>query len=751
MVRRNQRSFSYAFLVGFLILAGVAAQAQHDPETELASFQLPEGFEATLFASEKDGIVKPIQMRWDARGRLWVIGSQTYPQIKPGEEPDDKVWILEDTDGDGKADKTTVFADGLMIPTGLEIAHGGVRIAGVQGAQSAILVGEGTKLWFMADTDGDDRADVREVLYRGFGTGDNHQNINSFRWSPGGELFFCQGLHAFSRIETAHGIVALEQAGLWRWRPRERRLDAFYGGAADPQNPWGWAWDAWGFPFVVAGNNGAMFFPLPELLRGVQGGRRDSIWKEGRGRKTSGPEFLESSAFPPDWQGVLLAGGYINNAVWTLKVEDAGSGFRIVDHPTLPPLVRSSHGAFRPVDVKLGPDGAVYVCDWYNPIIGHYQASFRHPDRDKAHGRIWRIAPRGAPRTAALKSATPADLAAALLSPEGHVRTQATRLLTGLPTAEALLAVRDWLEKIPDADPHRELALVRALHLHAAHETPNPELLREALEAEDPNARAQALLIGGRWGERLPESFEFHKDLLTAAGDDEPRVRLAAIVAAGEIATPDMEAVLQTAEDEPQDAFIRLALQSARRALADPPVLAASAPPMKTTVAVPAAHGTLRATPEYVAALSAEVRARGDATRGAQIFQKPELLCLTCHKVGPIGAGFGPALDALGSAQPLDFIIGAVLEPQREIKEGFETYTFTLRDGKTIVGSIVAGTSGRFTVRDPAGVETTLAAADVREKTLVGSLMPAGLVDRLTREELRDLFAYLASLGKPGR
>ena len=90
----------------------------------------------------------------------------------------------------------------------------------------------------------------------------------------------------------------------------------------------------------------------------------------------------------------MLSGGYINNAVWSLKIEDNGAGFRITD---LPPLITSTHGSFRPVDVKIGPDGAIYLCDWYNPIIGHYQASFRHPDRDKAHGRIWRITYKGRP------------------------------------------------------------------------------------------------------------------------------------------------------------------------------------------------------------------------------------------------------------------------------------------------------------------------------------------------------------------
>src|SRR4030095_8066885 len=125
--------------------------------------------------------------------------------------------------------------------------------------------------------------------------------------------------------------------------------------------------------------------------------RRGHTRGAGKGRKTSGPEIIETRHFPDEWQGAMIVGGYLNNAVWTLKIEDDSAGFRIVDHPTLPHLITSTSGAFRPVDVKLGPDGALYICDWYNPIIGHYQASFRHPDRDKLHGRIWRVTWKGDP------------------------------------------------------------------------------------------------------------------------------------------------------------------------------------------------------------------------------------------------------------------------------------------------------------------------------------------------------------------
>src|SRR5438034_6290481 len=245
-------------VVGTFNLAVFGADApppeSDDPAAELASFRIADGFEVNLFASEKDGVAKPIQMRFDPRGRLWVIGSTVYPQIEPGQIPNDKLLILEDTDGDGRCDKTTVFADGLMIPTGIELGNGGA------------YVGQGTELLHLKDTDGDDKADERRVVLRGFGTGDNHQNINSFLFGPGGELWFSQGLHIRSHVETPWGIVRLEQAGLWRLWPRRLNLQGFYGSEHEPQNPWGFVFTDWGEPNVPAGNHSSPIYPVPGLV-----------------------------------------------------------------------------------------------------------------------------------------------------------------------------------------------------------------------------------------------------------------------------------------------------------------------------------------------------------------------------------------------------------------------------------------------------------------------------------------------------
>lgn len=756
-------------LLTLTVLAGLSqAQGALTPEQQLASFKLAPGFEVNLFASEAQGVINPIQMRWDERGRLWVAGSKVYPQLKPGEEPDDHVIILEDTDGDGRADKSTVFADGLMIPTGLEIAAG---------EGNAAYIGEGSKLWLMTDTDGDGRADRREILLRGFGTGDNHQSINSFRWTPSGELVFCQGLHAFSRVETPWGVSVLDQAGLWRYRPREGRLDGFYGGNNSPANPWGWVYTRWGQPIVGAGNIGAMWFPTPEMIRGWQGGRRDPIWTSGRGRKTTALEIIESAHFPPEWQGVLFPTGYINNSVWNLLIERDRSGLKIVDHPTLPPIIQSSHGNFRPIDIKIGPDGALYVADWYNPIIGHYQVSFRHPDRDKSHGRIWRITAKGRPllRPPVLAGATLPELFEQLRAADSWPRDQAKRMLFGKDTGAVTAGLRAWYEKLDRQAPDHEFALMQALGVFEAHEAVEVPLLRRALAASRGEVRAYAVATLARWADRLPADFGVYAVLGRLAEDADDRVRLAAVVAAGNLPRPESLAVVMAVAGQPRDPFIDLALRAAVAVLKSQwgpelargaagwgagwrdriqeldrprPVAPAQAVAQKKGDPIVPVLGRLRASPFVQGSVAAEVLARGDPLKGAQVFRRPELACFACHKVGEEGGTIGPRLDSIGSAQPLETLIGMVVEPQRELTEGYEAFRVTMKDGDVKIGIIVAGNAAELILRDPEGKEHTLAMSAIAEREMIGSLMPAGLLDHLSPEDLRDLFAYLTGLGK---
>ena len=356
-------------------------EADNSVKAELASFAVDKQLQINLFADESMGIANPICMRWDGYGRLWVLCTWAYPQLKPGEKPNDKLLILEDTNDDAKADKISTYIDGLNMPTGFALGHGGAYI------------GNGRELLHGRDTTGDGKADERVVLFSGFGTGDTHQTINSFEWSPGGELFFSQGLHCFSRVQTPWGIRKLDEHGSWRLRPLRRQLHP-HRRTSGGGNPWGFAFGNWGEPFIKSNGPG-----VSELLPGmivsekIVGDYWGGAVQIGATKiKSMIIEIVDTPVLPKNFQGDFLIAGYFARNIARLRPTVDGAGHKL---QTLAPILTSTHNAFRPVDLNTGPDGALYVADWFNPIIGHYQASLRHPDRDKVNGRIWRITTKG--------------------------------------------------------------------------------------------------------------------------------------------------------------------------------------------------------------------------------------------------------------------------------------------------------------------------------------------------------------------
>ncbi|HTH47329.1 MAG TPA: PVC-type heme-binding CxxCH protein [Candidatus Limnocylindria bacterium] len=533
-----------AFAAG---LRAAGAPDPADPAVEQASFRVLDGFEVSLFASETNGVVKPIQIRFDPDGRLWISGSVTYPQIKPGEPSNDSIVVLEDGDGDGRADRTTVFADGLMIPSGLELGDGGV------------YVGSGTELLHLRDTDGDGRADERRVVFQGFGTGDTHQTINSFTWGPSGELLLSQGLHAISRIETPWGVEELRQAGVWRFWPRRLRLDPFWNGAMGAHNPFGNVFDRWGQPFVFAGNGHGVYFLTPAMIRTDHFLEQKSLWNQGR--KFGGGDFVENSHWPATNRHEVITGGYLQNTVERFRITDDGAGFKA---ERLAPLIESTNTAFRIVDARFGPDGALYLCDWYNPVIGHYQASFRHPDRDKAHGRIWRVTAKGsAPVKWQKLSGLPTpQLLDLLKSPERWNRQMAKRALADRPTKEVTEALAAWLS--PAHGTLDDLTLCEALGVYASHEVVEPALLTRVATATTPEARAYAAHVLGHWADRWPKPLEL---LARLAADPHPRVRLEAVVACSYVADAHAVEVAAIAADQPFDPFLEYAFTQCVQAL----------------------------------------------------------------------------------------------------------------------------------------------------------------------------------------
>ena len=485
------------------------------PEDEMKEFQPAEGFEVNLFASEKLGVENPLTMRWDSKGRMYVACTWTYPHLKPGEIPNDKIILLTDTNGDGKADKSTVFADGLNIPTGLETANGGV------------YVGQSTDLLFLRDLDEDGVADERKVILSGFGTGDSHQAMNSFTWSPDGELFFCQGDGIESRVETPWGISSLYQAGVYRLRPSRLELHGLLDDFMGPGNPWGVVFDNWGQSLVVDGAGGISYL-TPASIPAKRRLRLDRIGNPGG---YCGVEMINGRNMPKSMRGHFVINDFKSNTVKRFSLQPNGSGFKLDWKDA---ILKSNHRKFRPVDIRMGPDGGIYIADFYNNVICHQDDYFRDPTRDLHHGRIWRVTYKNNPilPKPTFSKASSSQLLNMLKAPERWTRQQAKFELNKRKGIEVQKIAENWVSQINKDDPNYDRNLFEALALCAIAEAPSQKLIKQVINLKNHKARAFATRILGRWQDRLPN---VNKLLAQAANDPHPLVRLEAILACGQI------------------------------------------------------------------------------------------------------------------------------------------------------------------------------------------------------------------------
>ena len=521
-----------------------ADPAAISPEEEKSRFQVRDGFSVNLFADENLGVVRPLQIRWDERGRLWVICAPSYPQLQPGERANDFILMLEDTNGDGRADKATRVAEGLTMPMGLEFGDGGIYVC------------ENTQLIHLTDKDGDGKFEDRRVVLSGFGTGDTHQNINSIRWGADGHLWFTQGYHIWSYVETPHGIVELNRSGLWRFNPRTLKLDSFLNESTAGLNAWGVAFDNFGQVFHASGADFAVWHTTPALVPTLNPLSLGAGVAISRG-KSMEPEFLGSSHLPDDLRGVLLKSVYFTSQVRLYRLRDDGAGFGSED---LGDLLASTGNEFRPTETRVGPDGAIYICDWLNTVIGHYQASYRDPRRDRSHGRIWRLTANGRKLAVRppLEQMSATQLIEQLRSPERWVRDQAKFVLYRMPKA-AVVGAADTLLRAPLADGRQdqERLLYELSGIFAAHEEARPFIIEQLLRSDDFRWRAWGTHLVGVWAEKLADPVGI---LARAVLDEHPRVRMEAVVACSWV--PDAAAVkiATLAMEKPLDASINYSL-----------------------------------------------------------------------------------------------------------------------------------------------------------------------------------------------
>ena len=515
----------------------------HDPASELENFELLPGYEANLFAADPM-LANPIHMIWDSRGRLWVACSWAYPQIKPGEVANDKIIILEDTDNDGAADKSTVFAEGLYLPTGIELANGGC------------YVGQSPDIYFFKDTDGDDVADVKELALTGFGIEDNHHSISAWRRGPGGWIYFQEGIFLHAQVETQHGIVRNYNGGVYQFNPRTGELDVFVKGTGG--NPWGHVFDKWGQSFMV--NNPRIMYLSPGTGAFKEKTRIPPLIST---EKQCGGDLVTGTHLPEELQGQLLTCRFKSRSIVRYEFIEDGAGYSA---NVLEPLLTSKHPNFRPVDCKIGPDGAIYVADWYNSIINHAQHDFRDPRRDHEHGRIWRITHKDRPlvEKPTLVGISIESLVSKLSSPEAWTRHQARKELSERAPDQVLAAVEQWAASLNPSTKDYAHHLVEAMWACQNVERVSEMILTKIIQSDSPHARSAGARVIRYWHDQLSDPVGMIAQL---ADDPFPRTRMEAVLSAGYIPEKDILPAMLNVLNHERDRFIEAAIPSTMTAL----------------------------------------------------------------------------------------------------------------------------------------------------------------------------------------
>ena len=514
------------------------------PADELKAFKIDPRFEVNCFASEEDfpELACPIAMRWDGQHRLWVSCSTTYPHIYPGQEPNDKIIILEDTDWDGKADKCTTWADDLHIPLSFVLDGNG-----------GVFCSEQPHLTHLTDQDGDGKMDTRDIVLTGFGCEDSHHSLHDFIWTPGGDLLFRESIFHHSQIETAYGPVRTKNSSWFLYNPTQKKLTAF--GSYPNTNPWGVTFDKWGnhvashpvFASTFHATNPA--YPRARELDFQSSPQNPPVRKNNSQKRTGfdqqtgqhpkatgmqaysgvcGHEFVDFPQWPEEMQGGFIKVRYkpTNNVefhTWTEKEDHFAEEKKFN-------LIFSSNLSFIPVDFKFGPRGAAYICDWYNPVKGHAQYSLRDPRRDRKAGRIWRVIPKNFKPSplAKITGAAPYELLENLRSPQYSIRYRSKREFLGQmrhqlspadPRAQTTGVTPDYEQRVTEikritSNESHDLHKLEALWLYqtleispnsyAPDDAPHHTLLQQLINSKDHLVAASAFGPLRFWHDQIP-------------------------------------------------------------------------------------------------------------------------------------------------------------------------------------------------------------------------------------------------------
>lgn len=600
-------------------------------EETLRHLKVPEGCRIELVADETTlpGLVNPVQLGFDPKGRLWVAVWPTYPEPRPGDSQSDKLLVIDLDPATGKVARATTFLDGLSCPTGFQFYRGGV------------LLMQAPDLLWIRDTDGDGRGDTTVRLLQGMDSADTHHTSNSLVREPGGAVYLSDGDFHRTSVESAWGPVRNRNGAIYRFEPNTGKFTRHvpYRFA----NPHGRVFDRWGNDIVTDGTMNANYFG-PAFSGHLDEGAHpamEEFWDR-PSRPSPGTALLSSRHFPDDWQGDFLNCNVIGyQGIFRAKVSERGSGLHAVTRPeglVQADIAKAQH--FRPVGAAVAPDGSVYVIDWSQQIIGHLQHHLRDPNRDHAHGRIYRITYPSRPLLApkAIAGQPIAALLDLLKEPEDGVRMRAKLELETRPVAEVIASLDRWVAGLDRADPEFEHHRLEALWVHQWFDAVSPGLLADVLRSPELRARAQAVRVLGYWRDRVPGALDL---LESVARDPHLRVRLEVVRVCSFFRDADAARALRIAELSRGDAdyYIRYCLAQTRAQLL-------RFPAAKAVDLAPVEPGPVLAgdqPPSHLHGADGELW-----SRGREVYLR-EGSCVTCHQKD--GKGLRPAFPPLAGSE----------------------------------------------------------------------------------------------------
>lgn len=551
--------------------ADVYPHAGLPPEKAAAAMTVPPGFEVKLFAGEPD-LHQPVAMCTDDRGRLWVVEAYTYPRRHPHPGPvlpdsekakGDKIVIFEDADGDGKADKRTVFLEGLNLVSGIELGFGGV------------WVGAAPYLLFIPDKDGDDKPDGGpQILLDGWGYHDTHETLNSFIWGPDGWLYGCHGVFTHSKVGkpgTPDDKRVPINAGIWRYHPTRHVFEVFAHGTS---NPWGLDYNAHGEFFIEA-------CVIPHMWHIVQGGRYNrqagthfnpftfddiptiAVHRHyagsnphagnnrsdaaGGGHAHSGLLCYQGGLWPKEYHGKLLMGNLHGHRLNVDEIKPKGSGYVADRNPDF--LLMNDRWAI-PVALQASHDGNAYLSDWYDKQICHRN----EPEIwDRTNGRIYKIVHKDTkPAKVDLQKATDEELVKHLTSQNEWRVRHARRILQERAAGPGVAAKAVGQIEQMFIDARDDAQLVRALLAAQAVGRGLPTPGQDHAGIDHPHATAWFVRLVGERSEEGSPALAFL--IRRSAADPSPVVRRAVVSVVHKLPADDRWAVIADLVSNPEDA-----------------------------------------------------------------------------------------------------------------------------------------------------------------------------------------------------